>query len=799
MIKNYFKIAWRNLIKNKVFSFINIAGLTIGLTCCLLIALYIQHELSFDKFEEKGNRIARVIMRYNFNGSSESNEGNYTSVRVAAVFPKTFPEVECAIKMTQYYSRVVRYDEKMFDEKNFMYADSNFFDIFSFRLLSGNIHDALSAPYDVVLTESTAKKYFGNGDPVNKTLRVGNDSNLYRVTGVVQDCPSNSQIQFDLLASFSSLGLTADYADTYWDANYTTYLLLRNKNAISPLQAKLPAFMKKEMEGKGATVNFLLEPFTRIHLYSPYDSFVPNNSISYIYILAAVALLILIIACFTYVNLSTARSLERAREVGVRKVIGALKNQLFWQFINESFLLSLVAVLLSLFLSALLLPSFNSLSNQQLRAQALFSLPFMLFSISVAIIISFLAGIYPALILTKFQPVRVLKGAFKNTASGQVLRKSLIVFQFAISVFLIVSTFIVQQQLYFIQHIKLGYDRDHVVVLPLDDKMVNNLAVIKQQFRQDPDVLSVSACSNTPVQGGGGYSMRSALMPEDKQMAVYADHVDEDYVATVGLQMIAGRNFTSQEIKDASNDDYQKNIYHFILNESAARQLGWAAQEAPGKKMFLGNERPGIVTGVVKDFHFESLHTPIKPFVLFPEVWKRQLLVKVSGAHLQQTISHLGSSWKALVPYRPFEFHFLDEDYNKLYSSETRLGTIMNLFAGIAIVLACLGLFGLSAYTVQQRFKEIGIRKVLGGSVSNIVITLSRDFILLTCIAIFIAIPAAWWASAKWLQSFSYRTSVTWNVFVIASLATILLAIITVSLQAIKAAIANPVKSLRTE
>jgi putative ABC transport system permease protein len=798
MIKNYCKTAWRNLVKNKIFSFVNIAGLTIGLTCCLLIALYIQHELSFDKFEAKGNRIARVIMQYSFNGSSESNEGNYTSVRVAAVFPKTFPEVESAIKMTE-YNRVVRYDDKMFDEKNFMYADSSFFDIFSFRLLSGNIHDALSAPYDVILTESTAKKYFGNSDPVNKTLHVGNDNNLYHVTGVMQDCPSNSQIQFDLLASFSSLGITADYTDTYWDANYTTYLLLRNKNAIGPLQAKLPAFMKKEMEGKGATVNFRLEPFNKIHLYSPYNSFVPNNSITYIYILAAVALLILIIACFTYVNLSTARSLERAREVGVRKVIGALKNQLFWQFISESVLISLMAVLLSLFLSALLLPSFNNLSSQQLQAQALFSLPFILFSISVAIIISFLAGIYPALILTKFQPVKVLKGAFRNTASGQLLRKSLIVFQFAISVFLIVSTFIVQQQLYFIQHIKLGYDRDHVVVLPIDDKMVNNLAVIKQQFRQNTDVLSVSACSNTPVQGGGGFSMRSALMPADKQMAVFADRVDEDYVTTVGLQMIAGRNFTSQDIKDASNDDYQKNIYHFVLNESAAKQLGWTAHEAPGKKMFLGNERPGIVAGVVKDFHFESLHTPIKPFVLFPEAWKRQLLVKVSGAHLQQTISHLESSWKTLVPYRPFEFHFLDEDYNKLYSSEIRLGTIMDLFAGIAIVLACLGLFGLSAYTVQQRFKEIGIRKVLGGSVSNIVITLSRDFILLTCIAILIAIPAAWWASAKWLQSFSYRTSVTWNVFVIAALATVLLAIITVSFQAIKAAIANPVKSLRTE
>jgi putative ABC transport system permease protein len=798
MLRNYLKIAWRNLVKNKVFSFINIAGLTIGLTCCLLIALYIRHELSFDKFEKNGNRIARVIMKYSFDGSDESNEGNYTSVRVAAIFPKTFPEIESAIKMSK-YSRVVRYNDKMFDEKSFMYADANFFNIFSFKLLSGNIHDALFAPYQVVLTESTVKRYFGDSNPINKTLHVGNDSNLYRVTGVMQDCPSNSQIQFDLLASFSSLGITKDAENIYWDANYTTYLLLKNKNAIRQLRAKLPAFMKREMEGQGATVNFYLEPFSKIHLYSPYDSFVPNNSITYIYILFAVALFILVIACLTYVNLSTARSLERAKEVGVRKVIGALRNQLFWQFINESVLLSLIAVLLSLLLSALLLPFFNRLSNEQLHAEALFSLPFILFAIAVALVISFLAGIYPALMLTKFQPAKVLKSAFKSTASGQALRKSLIVFQFAISVFLIVSTFIVQQQLYFIQHIKLGYNRDHLIVLPLDNKMQNNLAVIKQQFRQNTGVINVSACSSTPVQVGSGFSMRSATMPAGEQIAVIADRVDEDFVNTLGLQIIAGRNFITQDIKDVSNDDYQKNFYHFILNESAARQLGWTAQEAIGKKMFLTDQRPGIVAGVVKDFHFESLHSPIKPFVLFPEAWQRQLLVKVSGVHLQQTISYLESSWKTVVPHRPFEFHFLDEEYDKLYSSEIRLGTIMNLFAAIAIVLACLGLFGLSAYTVQQRFREISIRKVLGASVSNIVIALSKDFILLICIAITIAVPAAWWASAKWLQSFSYRTSVTVDVFAVAALATILLAIITVSFQAIKASLANPVKSLRTE
>jgi len=796
MFKNYFKTAWRNLIRNKIFSLINITGLTIGLTCCLLIALYIQHESGFDKFEKNGDRIARVIMQYRFNGSNESNEGNYTSVRVAAIFPKTFPEVESAIKMTE-FNRVVLYDDKMFDEKNFMYADSNFFDIFSFKLLRGNIHNALAAPYNVILTESTAKKYFGNVNPINKTLRVGNDSNLYRVTGVMKDCPSNSQIQFDFLASFSSLGITQDYESSYWDANYTTYLLLKNKNAINQLQAKLPAFMKKEMEGQGASISFHLEPFRRIHLYSPYDSFVPNNSIIYIYILAAVALLILIIACSTYINLSTARSLERAKEVGIRKVVGAVKQQLFWQFISESVLLCLMAAILSMVVSGLLLPAFNALTNKNLQLNDLFSLPFILFSVAVALAISFFAGIYPALILTAFQPVKVLKGLFKNTASGQGLRKSLIVFQFAISIFLIIATFIIQQQLHFIQHKKLGYDREHVLVLPMDSKMLGKLDVIKDEFKTNGDVLNVSLCVRSPVEGGGGYNMRSSVMPENAQIAVTANPVDEDFVNTVGLQVIAGTNFNIQDIKDAAPDSGA--VYHFILNESATRQLGWTPQQAIGKKMFLGDNRPGYVRGVIKDFNFQSLHSPIKPFILFPEIRGKELLVKISGEHLAQTISFLESKWKALVPDRPFEYHFLDEDYDKLYQSEIRLAEIMKVFTSIGILLACFGLFGLSSYSIQQRTKEIGIRKVLGASVSNITALLAKDFIMLTAVSCVVAFPIAWWAAHTWLQDYSYRINISWWIFFAAGLIAIFIAMITVSMQAIKAAISNPVKSLRTE
>ena len=784
--------------KNKTFSSINVIGLTIGLACCLLIALYIQNELSYDKFQVKGNRIARVIMQYSFDGSTESNAGNFTSVRVASIFPRTFPEVESAIKMTE-YSRVVKYDDKLFNEKKFMYADSNFFKIFSFKLLKGNSQTALSKPYDVLLTASTAKRYFGNKNPIDKTLRVGNDSNLYRVTGVMQDCPSNSQIQLDLLASFSSLGITSDHEDTYWEANYTTYLLLKDRNSIAQLQAKVPSFMKEEMAGKGATINFLLEPFESIHLHSPYDSFTPNSNVVYIYILAAVALLILIIACSTYINLGTARSLERAKEVGVRKVIGAVRKQLFFQFMIESVLLCLFSVVLSLAVSAILLPFFNTLTERQLELSNLFSVPFILFSVAVTLLISFVAGFYPALILTRFQPVKVLKGAFKNTASGQVLRKSLIIFQFVISVFLIIATFIIQQQLYFIQHKKLGYNREHVLVLPLDNKMLAKLDLIKNEFKTNADVINVSRCVRSPVEGGGGYNMRSAVMPDNQQVAVTANPVDEDYINTVGLQLVAGSNFTQQDVKDVTPDSQELRTYHFILNESAAKQLGWTPKEAVGKKMFLDNSRPGYVSGVVKDFNFQSLHSPIKPFVLFPELWGRELLVKLSGSHLSQTISFLKSKWKDLVPDRPFEYHFLDEDYDKLYQSESRLGEVMKIFTSAGILLACFGLFGLSSYAIEQRRKEIGIRKVLGASAANITNLLATNFIKLVLVAFVIAVPIAWIVMNKWLENFAYRINISWMVFIIAGLAVMIITFLTISFQSVKAALANPVKSLRSE
>jgi putative ABC transport system permease protein len=796
MFKNYLKTALRSFWKNRFFSSINIIGLTVGFSCCLLIGLYIQHELSYDDFQKKGDRITRVIMEYGYNGTS--NKNNNTSTKVAPVFKRTFPEVESAIRMYQ-DSRIVKYEDKLFNEPRFLHADSTFFDIFSFSLLKGSAKTALDGPNKVVLTSSSAKKYFGSENAVGKTIFIGANANAYEVTGIMEDCPTNSQLKFDFLASFSSLHVSQE--STYWNANFTTYFLLKDEASIASLQQKIPAFMKKEMAAeKGTYVLFELEPFKKIHLYSTYEGFEPNNSITYIYIMAVVALLILAIACFTYINLGTASSMERAKEVGVRKVMGAGKNQIFWQYIGESLMLSVFALLLSLVIVGLSLPYFNQLADKQLHFSSLFTPVNLIYCLSILACISLVAGSYPALILSGFQPIRVLKGTFKNTGSGLIVRKSLIVFQFMISVFLIVSTFIIQDQLHYIRNKKLGYDREHVLILPIDQKIAANIKTIKTEFKTNPDILSVSKATNAPTYIRGGYTMQSAEMPaESGGYSVRGNPIDEDYIQTTGLEIIAGSDFTAQDIADViDKENQQDRVYHFILNESAVKLFGWKPEEAIGKRISL-KPRPGIVKGVVKDFHFESLHDPIRPLVLFPETWTNILLVKISGERLPATITSLEAKWKTLVPHRPFEYHFMDDTFNKMYNSEMRLGKVLNIFAAIAILLACLGLFGLSSFTAQQRRKEIGIRKVLGASLTHIVTILSKEFIILACISFVIAFPVAWWAMNKWLQDFTYRVNIGWWIFLVAGLATLLLALFTVGFRAIKAGRANPAESLRTE
>jgi len=799
MIKNYFKIAWRSLWKNKMSSLINISGLTAGLTCCLLMVLYMQHELSYDKFQQNGDRIVRMIMEYKFS-EGEITKGNFTSTKVFPAFKRNFPEVENGVRMSD-PDRLVKYEDKLFNETKFLYADSTFFSVFpSFRLLKGQAQQVLKSPNMVVLSATAAKKYFGSIDnAVGKVLLISSKQDNYLVTGVAEDYPSNSQIKFDFIASFSSFGPAQE--ETYWNANYTTYLLLKDKSSIASLQAKVEPFMKKEMDRieRGAYVNFQLEPYTKVHLYSPYDGFEPNSNITYIYIIGAIAVLILLIACFTYINLSTARSMERAKEVGIRKVAGAIRGQVFWQFIGESILVTFISLVLSFILASLIIPGFNALADRNLSASGFFQPPVLLAALVIGVTISLVAGSYPALILSKFQPVKILKGSFKNTSSGTWLRKSLIVFQFTISVFLIVSTFIIQKQLHFIQNKKLGYDREHVLVMTIDQKIMDKIELVKTTFTSNPNIIAVSKANNTPVNIVGGYSMRRADMASGQEMNVKANPVDDDYIKANGLQIIAGTNFSRQDLLDANKEDYTKNYFYYILNESAVKALGWKPEEAIGKKMFLGDHRPGEVKAVIKDFHFASLHTPVEPLILFPGDWGSNLIVKTTGNNLAGTISFLEAKWKELAPHRPFEYRFMDEDFQKLYSSEMRTGKVFTIFAGIAILLACLGLFGLAVYATQQRTKEIGIRKVLGASVSGITVLLSSKFLGLIAIAFLVASPIAWFVMHKWLQDFAYRVDISWWVFAIAGLSVLLITLITVGFQAIKAAVSNPVKSLRSE
>ncbi|MFN2458932.1 MAG: ABC transporter permease, partial [Chitinophagaceae bacterium] len=711
MIKNYFKIAWRHFQKSKLYALVNITGLAIGITSCLLIGIYIWHELSFDRFNKNADRIARVTWQYNF-GDAE-NKTAMTGTKVGPEFTRRFPEVEAYVR-TLKYPRVVAYGNQMFDEKNFFYADSAFFSVFTFPLLQGDAKTVLDAPDKVVLTQSTAKKYFGPENPIGKTLKIGGSKD-FLITGICADAPDNSQVKFDFVATFTSLNAAKE--EKWSEANYITYLLLRNSNQFKTIQLKIDAYTKEigknEMKLQGNQfMKYYLEPLTRVHLYSELDGFEPNNSITYIYILAVVAFLILLIAGVNYTNLSTAQSVGRSAEIGMRKVMGAEKKQVFNQFITESFLLTLFSVILALLISSLLLPYFNQLSGKDLHINILFHPVTIMALVLLAAIIAFTAGAYPAIILSNSKIIHVLKSGFTFTGSGG-LRRSLIVFQFAISIFLIISTIIILQQLAFIRNKDLGYNKEQVLVLPVDRLISEHYDDIKKAITLTPGVSSVGGAYEEPTHIGWSDGISTK---DGKKISVNALPVDEDAVKTLGFQIIAGSDYTLADVQavDTSNDG--KNLhYTFMLNESAVKALGWTPEEAIGKT--IQKNVDGQIKAVVKDFHFRSFHEPINPLVIFLD--KRmvgKMLVKISGSNVSSTIANLENTWKQRIEHRPFEYKFLDEDYEALYKTEQHTASVFTTFSSLAILLACLGLFALTAYTMVRRTKEIGIRKILGAS-----------------------------------------------------------------------------------
>ncbi|GAB3917708.1 ABC transporter permease [Larkinella terrae] len=805
MLRNYIKIAWRNLVRNRMFSAINIVGLAIGLATCLLISLFVLNELSYDRFHEKANQIVRVVFRGTVQGGV-MNEAHVMPA-VARTLKADYPEVEEATRLR--VGGMPRYvvGEKMFNEERMAFVDSNFFRVFSFPLLQGDPKTALTQPNTVVLTKPTALKLFGREDIVGKMIQVKGVDKAMTVTGVMEEIPTNAHFHFDVFTSMASL---PEGQSTSWmTSEFFTYLVLTKGYDYKQLEAKLPQVVEKYMgpqiekafgmtyalfRRKGNDLGLFLQPLTDIHLHS--DSayqLEPTGNIQYVYLFGAVAVFVLLIASINFMNLSTAGASKRAKEVGIRKVMGSIRLELAGQFLIESVLLTAVSLVVALALVYLALPVFNSLSGKELTfsfIDAPWLLPgLLLFGLFVGI----LAGSYPAFFLASFKPVTVLKGRFSAGKSGIGLRSGLVVFQFFIAILLMVGTTVVYRQLDYIQHKKLGYDKDQVLVfdtwaLGPKEELFRDLLL------QDARVLNVSRSGYIP-----------AGPSNNNNFIVYGDNnstqlvktlrydIDYNYISTLGMKMVAGRNFSREYGTDSTG---------IILNETAAKLFGWNNKSVG--HTITRQDREGVsstyrVVGVVQDFHFRSLHEKITPLVMVLAKAPGTMIVKVKTRDISGLLASVKQQWASFKTDQPFSYSFLDERFMKTYEAEQKIGTILGIFSGLTIFVACLGLLGLAVFTAEQRTKEIGVRKVLGASIGSIVGLLSREFVKLVLIAIVLASPVAWYAMDKWLQAFEYKIAVEWWMFALAGLLAIAVALLTISFQSIKAALLNPVKSLRAE
>ncbi|HTH56568.1 MAG TPA: ABC transporter permease [Cyclobacteriaceae bacterium] len=799
MLKNYILASVRSLRKHFSYSTINIVGIGLGLATCMLLYLWIDHELSYDRFHANGNRIYRAGLEYSFGGQVAK-----TSLSPTALLPvmkKNFADVENGVRVYNPSTRnpyIVKNGEKIFQEKKFYFADSSFFEVFSFHLLQGNPAKALVEPNSIVLTQSVARKYFDGEDIVGKTLTINNTTE-YKITGVVENCPSNSMIQFDFVASMSSR--EESKSQIWWSANYQTYLLLNANTDIDQLQRKTNDIVKKalatELTNPGDYVVYNLTPFTDIYLRSSTDEPEVVGSIQYVYVFSAIALLVLVIACINYVNLATAKAADRAKEVGIRKVAGAVRSQLFIQFISESLMVTFSGICIAFLLSTLALPLFNSLTGKNFLVAELFSPKFLSLSLVVWVVIALLAGAYPAVAITSFKPISVIKGNFKNSGKGLWLRQTLVVFQFCVSIVLMIGTTVILKQVDYIQNKKLGYNKDNVIVIPLDKKSRELYQQLKTEFERDGVVASMGRANESPTKINGGYSVKSKGS-SGRGIIVRAMPIDKDFVSTMNMNLLAGRNFTDADVARALKDT----VSALIVNQSTVKELGLTVENAVGTTVdFQGNE--AVITAVVEDFHFSSLHEKIGPLLMFiaTEDWELpNTFVRLNSKDVASSLNQLKSIGSSILSHRPFEYEFLDQKYQKLYDKEQRMGKVTTVFAGLAIAIACLGLFGLVAFAASQRTKEIGIRKVLGATSFKIVALITKNYMKLVVTAIAFGIPAAWWIMENfWLGGFAYRVSVGAGPLVMSSIACIAIAFATASFQAIKAALVNPSKTLRNE
>lgn len=807
MIKNYIKTAFRSLMKNKGFTFINVFGLTLGLATCLLIVFYVFDELSYDRYNTKADRIYRVNNDIKFGGLENSYA--IAPAPAAAALKADFPEIEQVVRFRDMGGNQVRKGNQDIQEDRMVFADSTLFQVFTLPMIQGDPSKALIAPHAIVITENMANKYFGHTDAVGEVLTI-NDSVRYKVTGVIKNIPQQSHFHFDFYMSMATIDESRN--NGWLSNNFATYILLRPGADAKSLAAKFPHFLEehaggqlqaflhkdfKAFEKDGSYFRFSLAPLTKIHLQSTsIDGFEPNGNIEYVYIFSATAIFILLIACVNFMNLSTARSANRAKEVGVRKVLGSPRKALIAQFLTESIMVTLVGAILAVFTAWAFLGLFNQMSGKQLSVTPQI-IGWLLPSLLVIIlVVGCIAGSYPALFLSGFQPIKVLKGKLAGGFKGSSLRSVLVVVQFSISIFLIVGTLVISNQLNYIRNKDIGYRRDHILVVKNAWALGKAANTFKQAVKNIAGVEAASLSNSLPTDDNSSSTtfFKDPVIDQKRAVLSYNWSVDEDFVPTLGMKMAMGRNFSKDMATDTAG---------VIINEAFAHQLGYAnplgqVLYTPANAMLTRMDKYHIV-GVVKNFNFKSLKETVSPMLFNLNQGVNTLNVRLNGTDPQPLIDKIQAQWKTLSPNRQFSYTFLDDNFDAVYRAEQRTGAISMAFTTLAIIIACLGLFGLAAYAAEQRTKEIGIRKVLGANISTIVNMLSKDFIRLVLIAIAIAIPLGWWAMHNWLQSFAYRENIQWWVPVVAGVSAIAIAFITISFQSVKAALTNPVKSLRSE
>lgn len=810
MIRSYIVTAIRNLWKYRFYSLINILGLAIGLTCFLFILLYVQDELTYDKYHKNADRIYRI----NFEGFAFEQELDFTTVgaQVGPTILREYPEVEQIFRFRQYGGNIVAYENKSFREPDWVYADSTFFDVFSFNLVKGDPKQALVEPNTLVITEEVAKKYFGNDDPIGKSVRVDNNTN-YRITGVMEAMPRNTHFNFDFLASLSSREESRD--PTWLNNNFHTYVVLKegvNPEAVNEkfdalirtyIGPEIEQFMGKTIDdllASGSYLNFSLFPLTKIHLYSDKQNELgTNGDINYVYIFSFIGLFILLLACVNFINLSTARSATRAKEVGMRKVVGARRPQLIAQFLSESFLVAILALIIAGSLLFVLLPYFNDLSGKQFVMNEVISPNLLLLMLSLVGVVGLVAGSYPALHLSSFKPLFALKNsAIKQVGHRISLRSVLVIFQFAITIGLIVGTIVVSDQITYIQNKKLGYDKDHVIILDNFYTLGNNCLPFKEEVAKFPEVISVTMTGALPTPSNRNSSATFLGREADpsKTHVLQQFTVDVDYIPTLGMEIVQGRAFSTEFPSDSSA---------VILNEAAVALYGLDDPLGVEVSNFSGGtaQNPVIntrrVIGVVKNFHFESLRNKIGPLALFMGNSSSNLAMKINTSNVPAFISRVKELWNQMGPSQPFDYAFMEDDFNAIHEEEARVKDVFSVFTIIAIIIACLGLFGLATFTTEQRTREMGIRKVIGASISRIFFLLTTEIVKWVLIANLIALPIAYFLMKKWLEGFAYPIPLSLTIFIGALLIGVLIAVITVSYQAIRVSIISPSRALRHE